>query len=534
LLLICISLVAPIVLLIANLKNYSPLPDFLKVHLDAVLWSLLIAAVTAAIAHILACGPFSLSRHDATGKTTTQHLLAMLMRVTIFLVMLIPASLVAASLLRILSMLNLPSTFRQGWYIVSFGQAVRFAGIALIVFMLMRHTHRKQLSEMASLDGASPMEAWWHVQLPRTWPLLLGSILLITMLSLTELSATMMLLPPGLPNFAQNLLNQMHYAMDQQVITSCLILVCLFLVLAVVIVLLLRLVRLNRRILISLMVISAMCVAGCDEQSQSVSNAKVLSHFGRTGSGQSEFMYPRAIDIAADGSLYVVDKTGRIQHFTQQGDFINVIKIPDIEAGKPTGMTIAPDGNIYVADTHYYRVLIFSQAGEIIGQFGKYGQDDGCFIYPTDVAFSGEGKIFVSEYGGNDRISVFDEKGNFLYCFGTCGDGENQFARPSALCVDLSRQRLYVADACNHRIAIYSFDGSLLGYIGSAGTAAGKLRYPYDLTMLSDGTLVVCEFGNNRVQLFNPDGQSLAVYGGPGRQLGQLAYPWAVWRIPGL
>jgi len=528
LLLFAVSLIAPAVLLVVNLRSFAPLDNFLKLHLDALLWSLLIAAVTAVIAHLIACGAFFLRQRDIDGRATAWRSLSMIMRVTIFLAMLIPASLVAGALLRMFTVLKLPAAFRQGWYIVSAGQAVRFAGIALIILTLMRQTQHKRLCEMAFLDGASTFAAWWHVHLPRTWPLLLGSFILIVMLSMTELSAAMMLLPAGLPNFAQNLLNQMHYAMDQQVITSSLVLLSLFMVLAVVVVLLLRLVRLNRRAFVFLLVICTMCIIGCDKDSAPAGNVKVIACFGCTGSGQGEFMYPRGIDIASDGSLYVVDKTGRIQHLTEHGDFLDVITMPDIEAGKPTGLGIAPDGNIYVADTHYYRVMIFSAAGELVGQFGKYGQQNGCFIYPTDVAFSGDGRIFVSEYGGNDRVSVFDKKGGFLYCFGSCGDGQNQFARPSALCVDRSLKRLYVADACNHRIAIYTFDGNLLGYIGSAGTAAGQLRYPYDLTVLPDSTIVVCEFGNNRLQLFSPDGKSLAVYGGPGRQLGQLAYPWAV------
>ncbi len=137
------------------------------------------------------------------------------------------------------------------------------------------------------------------------------------------------------------------------------------------------------------------------------------------------------------------------------------------------------------------RVVIFTPEGKFIDEFGKFGEDDGCFIYPTDVAFAEDGRIFVSEYGGNDRISVFTEQGGFLYCFGTPGGGPGQFARPSALCVDKSLRRLYVADACNHRIAIYNLDGELLRYIGSAGRDPGRLRYPYDLTLLADGTLVV-------------------------------------------
>ena len=47
LLLVGVSLAIPIVLLVANLKTYGPLADFLKVNLDALLWSLLMAAVTA-------------------------------------------------------------------------------------------------------------------------------------------------------------------------------------------------------------------------------------------------------------------------------------------------------------------------------------------------------------------------------------------------------------------------------------------------------------------------------------------------------
>ena len=120
------------------------------------------------------------------------------------------------------------------------------------------------------------------------------------------------------------------------------------------------------------------------------------------------------------------------------------------------------------------------------------------------------------------------KQGDFLFCFGTPGNGAGQLARPSALCVDSARKCLYVADACNHSIAIYDFDGSLVEYIGSVGRSAGQLRYPYDLALLDDGTLVVCEYGNNRLQLFGPDRKSLAVCGRAGRQPGQLAYPWGV------
>jgi len=527
-LLLGVSLIAPVGLLIGNMANTQALRQFFTLHSDDLAWSFAIAAVASVMAYLIAHGALSLETVSYGSRRRFCRLLSVLVRTTILLVMFVPASLIAVSFIRILAVCNAPMAVRQGWYIVSAGQAGRFAGIALILLVLTRSVHRRVLSEMASLDGASGFKEWLYVHLPNTWPLFVGTFLLVVMFGITELSATMVLLPAGLPNFAQRLLNQMHYARDQQVIASCLVLICMFLVLAACVVLLLRAMRARW---LTLSIIFAVCLIplnGCDGKSSPPEKTKILSSFGETGRGQGQFIKPRAIDIAEDGTLFIVDKTGRIQKFGPKGNYLATIEMPLIERGKPTGLSIAPNGNVYVADTHYHRVLIFSPEGEVAGEFGSFGEDEGCFIYPTDVAFAGDGRIFVSEYGGNDRISVFTGQGDFLFCFGSLGGGRDQFSRPSALCVDKSRKRLYIADACNHRIAIYTLDGELVEYIGSAGRDRGRLRYPYDLTLMADGTVVVCEYGNNRVQLFDAEGQSLAVYGRPGRQLGELACPWGV------
>ena len=568
LILIGVSSAAPVAVLIYNVAGTQAFKEFLTLHLDELGWSAAIAAVSAVMAYLVARGALLLEKSpapierwhghsfdcadDKIGRVFTGWkpvirlkavpgwkpvpLLAFVVRSTIFLTMFVPASLVAVCVLRILTVCGVPAQVRQSWFVVSAGQASRFAGVALIMLLMTRYPYEKCLSEMASLDGASRLGTWWYVHFPHTWPIFVGTFILVTMFSVTELAATMVLLPAGLPNFAQRLLNQMHYARDQQVIASCLVLICLFMVLAGTVVLLVRLIQRRQQIIIMICA-GILCLMGCDERIGKGGEPKVLWMFGRTGSGPGEFIYPRAIEIVptrllvedkSGGSLFIVDKTGRIQQMTPEGNCLTVIRMPKIEAGKPTGLTIRADGRLYVADTHYHRVVIFSLEGKIVGEFGKFGQEGGCFIYPTDVAFSEDGRIYVSEYGGNDRVSVFDEKWNFLYSFGSPGNGAGQFSRPSAICVDVSRKRLYVADACNHRIGIYSLDGQLLGYIGSAGRAAGQLRYPYDLALLPDGTVVVCEFGNNRIQLFSPEGESLAAYGRAGRQTGELAYPWGV------
>jgi len=531
-----ISLIGPVALLIGSITDSQALRQFLKLHLDELGWSLAISAVAAAAAYLIAFGALSLESKPPAGRLrqggypigASRRLLSFAVRTSIFLAMLVPASVVGVSLLKLLAACNLPASVRQSWYIVSAGQAARFAGVGLVLLLLTQHGRARRLSEMASLDGASRFETWRHVHLPQIWPVVVGTFIVVTMLSITELSATSVLLPAGLPNFAMRLLNQMHYARDQQVIASSLVLICLFVVLSGVVVLMLRVVRVRRRAV--LLVLFALIVgsAGCDDGGGRAGEPKVVNAFGRTGLGPAECVYPRAIEITSDNSLLIIDKTGRIQRLDAKGEFLGVVKMPEIEAGKPTGLAVHPNGNLYVADTHYHRVLVFSPDGDVINEFGKFGQEDGSFIYPTDVTFSEEGKVFVSEYGGNDRISVFSERGDFLYCFGSAGSGHGRLSRPSALCIDHSRKRLYVADACNHRIAIYSLDGKSVEYIGSLGRGPGELRYPYDLALLGDGTLAVCEFGNNRIQLFSPEGSSLAVYGQPGRELGRLAYPWGL------
>jgi len=250
--------------------------------------------------------------------------------------------------------------------------------------------------------------------------------------------------------------------------------------------------------------------------------------FGRSGTGPGEFNYPRAATVGPDQTLYVIDKAGRLQAFSAAGEFLRAWRMPAIDAGKPTGLGIGPDGRIYAADTHYSRVLVFAPDGRLVEQFGTHGDGPGQFRLPTDVAVAPDGTIFVSEYGGNDRISVFAPGWRFLRSFDGRDDGRGtRFERPQALSLDRDGT-LWVADAGNHRICHFSRAGRLLGTFGRPGHDAGQLWFPYDVAVLADGTLVVCEYGNNRVQRFDRDGRSLGIWGRAGRRPGELAYPWAL------
>lgn len=306
---------------------------------------------------------------------------------------------------------------------------------------------------------------------------------------------------------------------------------------------------------------AALCaaLAACDDTPPDGAPIRVLATFGGLGNTPGHLAYPRA--IVNDGStLWVIDRSARLQRFDPlTGDCIDLWMMPDYEMGMPVGITVAPgprgEPAIYVADTHYHRVLIYGipdrrrgrtehemPPPELLASFGSYGFDEGQFVYPTDVAVltADDGRtverIYVSEYGGGDRVSVYDADHNYLFSFGTYGVGRDkqavEFNRPQALLLDADRRELLVADSRNHRLGRFTLDGELISWIGSpetAGGAPGRFRFPFGLAPLPDGTVMVAEYGNNRVQRIDPvTGESLGMWGVAGRGTGELAYPWSV------
>ncbi|MEE2682055.1 MAG: 6-bladed beta-propeller, partial [Planctomycetota bacterium] len=252
--------------------------------------------------------------------------------------------------------------------------------------------------------------------------------------------------------------------------------------------------------------------------------------FGAPGAANGLFVTPRGIAVdPRDDSIYVVDKTARIQHFTPEGEFINQWAMPESALGKPVGISVSPDGRVFVPDTHYHRILVFDSMGDELQRFGSFGTGPGQFVYPTDVVFGPDGELYIAEYGTNDRIQVFDSRGTYLREFGASGRGAGEFTRPQSMVFSQDRTELFIADSCNHRVVVVDPMGNWLRVLGGPGREHGRFCYPYGIDLLPDGTLLVCEYGSGRLQRLDPGtGAVLEVYGGPGIRKGRLREPWGV------
>jgi DNA-binding beta-propeller fold protein YncE len=253
--------------------------------------------------------------------------------------------------------------------------------------------------------------------------------------------------------------------------------------------------------------------------------------WGERGVRGGDLVKPRAIAIDEDDRLYLVDWTARIQAFNTDGKYLGKTWTPpDFRNGRPSGLSIHPDGNLIVSDSHYSWVRIYSPEGLLLRSIGgTQGTKPGELSYISDAVCDADGYFYVAEFGVNQRISKLDSGGGFVKCWGEPGSEPGQFARIRAL--DLGPDGLlYVADACNHRIQVFTTDGKLVRAFGSPGKEPGELSYPYDVAVSRGRTpyLYVVEYGNHRVQKFTLEGESLSCWGSPGREPGKLSNPWAL------
>lgn len=150
--------------------------------------------------------------------------------------------------------------------------------------------------------------------------------------------------------------------------------------------------------------------------------------------------------------------------------------------------------------------------------------------YPKDIAFDGEGNLYVVN-SGNNRIQVFAPDGRPIDSWGEGGDGPGEFREPWGVAID-GQGYIYVADTWNHRLQKFDPQGRYLdqwgGFADTGGRAegmAGLFYGPRDIVVDREGNLYVVDTGNKRIQKFDPQGGFLGQWGGDGTGPGEFKEP---------
>jgi DNA-binding beta-propeller fold protein YncE len=162
------------------------------------------------------------------------------------------------------------------------------------------------------------------------------------------------------------------------------------------------------------------------------------------------------------------------------------------------------DGNLYVSEfgnEDQDRIRKLAPDGRHLLAFGGHGSQPGQFGRPRGIAISAQGELFVAD-SCNHRIQVFDLTGRFLRAFGQAGSGSDDMQYPYDVALGTDNA-VYVAEWGNHRIHKYNTSGQSLGTWGKPGRDPGCLNQPWGLIASPKVVLFVLDSDNHRIQRLN-------------------------------
>jgi serine/threonine protein kinase, bacterial len=180
----------------------------------------------------------------------------------------------------------------------------------------------------------------------------------------------------------------------------------------------------------------------------------------------------------ATGNIFVADaQNNRIRKISASGKVTTVAGngVPGFKDGPgsaaefnfPRGITIDPQGNLFVADGSNFRIRKITPDGTVstIAGGDKEGSTDGSvatalFEYPNDIVADEAGNLFVLDMSRVRKISANGEVTTIAGSDDGYADGEGAYAKfftPDGIGIDL-QGNIYVADTNNNRIRKISFE----------------------------------------------------------------------------
>jgi predicted membrane-bound mannosyltransferase/DNA-binding beta-propeller fold protein YncE len=254
---------------------------------------------------------------------------------------------------------------------------------------------------------------------------------------------------------------------------------------------------------------------------------------GGAGSRDGQLNEPADIAVDAQGNIYVADQlNNRIQKYDANGVYQSVAGgiTSDIRFDKPWSVAVASDGSVFVANTWNHQIVkLDSQLQQVdawgepcvdanalasgtCGEFELYG--------PRDITVAPNGNLLVADTG-NNRIVEYTQDGDFVRTFGKKGKsgGPLELDEPVSVHAN-SAGDIFVADYWNSRIVVLDSSLNLKREIridSWGSTAVNERAY---LWVLDDGRILATDPTTGRVLAFLPDGTPSGTYEVPkeGRQ----------------
>jgi DNA-binding beta-propeller fold protein YncE len=234
---------------------------------------------------------------------------------------------------------------------------------------------------------------------------------------------------------------------------------------------------------------------------------ELLREAGGFGFGREQF--DRPVDVWAGNGLdvFVVDYNNqRLERYDKDLNYIasyysDELQNESLQFGYPAAVGFSNNGEIFLADHEFNRVLRIDSFGKPKASFGDFNWGEGRLSRPAKILLTTRREIFVSDSTA-DAIVEFDYYGNFVRRF-----GESVVRDPAGLAEVMRKTKnvnealLAIADRSNNRVVLLNRDGKAVLILGKAGRAPEQFQFPADVAVAGN-RLFVLDTGNNRVQMF--------------------------------
>lgn len=178
----------------------------------------------------------------------------------------------------------------------------------------------------------------------------------------------------------------------------------------------------------------------------------LLFAFGHPGKGAGEFIRPTGLAINKQrGTIFVVDSgKPQVQAYDLFGNFLYEF---GTELIVPNYIAVDKEGKIYVVDTFAANFHVYDVAGKHLSIFGQPGDTLGNFGRPKGVSVDSDLNIYIADAMFN-VVQILNQEGQPCYFF--YGIPPLLMALPTGLYID-EKDRLYVLDVWNQRVQVYQY-----------------------------------------------------------------------------